>query len=291
MMDTNRPWYSSVEAQQAFLALPEDDQITLELKYRVEADAMHIIYNARIARNNLSWERSIFLETVDGLEPLSTRAKTVLRENNIYYIGQLACLPDPMRLMNAGGKTAQELHYVLEGFGLTFWTTIPEEDIESFIATFRNEHAENKKYAEKLDYSNLWTAIGTYFSPLSDRRNAYYNSSLNAILQSHQIYYYGQIAHFTDEELKSIPNMTQEAMDDLNKIKEEFMIMPLSKLIPEEYLSSISKGIYLSKSRLERNLIDAIHISIMINNWLKAQIPHDVLVSFAKEQIRNFHFK
>lgn len=85
--------------------------------------------------------------------------------------------------------------------------------------------------------------------------------------------------------------MTQEAMDDLNKIKEEFMIMPLSKLIPEEYLSSISKGIYLSKSRLERNLIDAIHISIMINNWLKAQIPHDVLVSFAKEQIRNFHFK
>ena len=78
MTDTLRPWYSSVEAQRAFLTLPEDDQRTLELKHRIEANAMNVIHRAKEVRTNLQSEKShdeyhkqLFMDGWNRLESIS----------------------------------------------------------------------------------------------------------------------------------------------------------------------------------------------------------------------------
>lgn len=270
MADTIRPWYSSAEAQQAFLALPEDDQHTLELKHRIEADVMHTIYRVEDMKVNLSSEKSIFLKSINDLDVFSDWQKNSLDAAEIFYLWQLVSLPNKTE-----DETAQRINIVLKTMGATLWMSIPEDDIKAFSNTFRNTRNSTieklpKQYKDayldnfhddwvwteeqvhfscansiwqgmKIRNSNELPGINYYFNPI---RSDICGEPLFSVLRSNGIYYYGQISHFTDKELCNMPWMNQEKIQALEKLCELGFVLPYWACISDKYIDIITRMLF-----------------------------------------------
>lgn len=132
-MNTNT-WYSTVETQRAFLRLPPDDQKTLELQHWIIADAMNIIYDEHRTFKNVEdkdienvevWAEMnpVLKQSVDDLK-LSTRARNVLRDENIYLIWDLVQWTDKELLLlpNFWKFCLNEIQDALKELGLSLGT-------------------------------------------------------------------------------------------------------------------------------------------------------------------------
>lgn len=232
-MNILKSWYASSESQQAFLNLPENDQRTLELAHRIEADAMHLIYIFKE-------KGSIFWSSINVLDPIPTKIKSTLLDHNIHCIGQLVSLLSAFELPGLWKQAHQELSTKLRHFGLTFGMPIPEDDTVKFIDTFRGHNVEVMEWMKVLN-SHLEDGILAYFTrPLRDVFcSGLRNNEVIKKLESNNILYLGQMMSLTEEELRH--NMTEEVFHGVvntqNEISKKYGYFMSS--MPDEYIEVI----------------------------------------------------
>lgn len=287
MKDSLEPWYSSVEAQRAFLTLPEDDQRTLELKHRIEANAMNVIYRAKEVRTNLPSEKSIFLEPIDSLNPLSQWIKKILHEYGIHYIAQLVLLPKNVKFEWLWEKKSKDISNVLDGFGLHFGMPIPEQDIIKITESFHLDDP-NRELCYGGSFSSYpWHSTLSFFKDLNMGDLGRYCPELVSILNSNGIFYYGQIGRFTRERLRTIPGMTEEMMDELDSISlHTNAFVPSHLQIPNDRINQFAPQILFWNQR-HKKMWDAMSdfgVTVMLDNWLEKDIPDSAMKAYQSRQ-------
>lgn len=286
-MKTTKPWYSSVEAQQAFLTLPEGDQITLELKHKIEADAMNVIHRAKEAKTNLPSEKSIFLESIDSLKPLSQWIKKILHKDDIHYIGQLV-LPRNAEVTWIWEKKRKDLNNVMDGFGLHIGMPIPEQDIQKVAESFYIDDLSRELYWESFHIRPYlsWPSLCRFFVNLNNGPLGSSFTEVITILNNNGIFYYGQIRPFTREELCALPGMTKEMMDELDSVCQHGdTLTPTSLQISNDRINQFASwAIFFREYPQNHDAMNDFAVSVMLDNWLEEDIPDCAMKAYQSRQ-------
>ncbi len=287
MTDTLRPWYSSVEAQRAFLTLPEDDQRTLELKHRIEANAMNVIHRAKEVRTNLPSGKSIFLEPIDSLEPLSQWIKKILHEDGIHYIGQLV-LPRNAEISWIWEKKQKDLNNLMDGFELHVGMPISEQDIQKVAESFHIDDLDKELYWESFHIRPYlsWPSLSLFFANLNDGPLGSSFTEVITILNSNGIFYYGQIRPFTREELCALPGMTEEIMGELDSVCQHGdTLTPTSLQISNDRINQFASwAIFYRKYPQNLDAMNDFSVTVMLDNWLEEDIPDYAMKAYQSRQ-------